>query len=54
MKKPPLREEEWILIHRMNYESYEIQDIAKKINRPPITARQSFQVRQGKSRFQKH
>jgi len=37
MKKPPLSEQDWILIHRMNYESYEIQEIARKISRPQIT-----------------
>lgn len=42
MNKPPLNLEEWTLIHRMNSEGYEIQQIARKINRPKITVERAL------------
>lgn len=41
-KKPPLKEEDWILIHRMNYEGKKIQEISKRILRPAITIKRAL------------
>ena len=42
LKKPPLSEEDWILIHRMNHEGKKLQEISKKIIRPEITIKRAL------------
>ncbi len=41
-KKPPLSEEDWILIHRMNCEGKKIRKISKKILRPEVTIKRAL------------
>jgi transposase, IS30 family len=42
-KSPPLREEEWILLHRMRYEGKGFQEISKRLNRPVITLKRAVE-----------
>lgn len=42
MKKPPLSEQDWIFIHKMNNEGSGIPKICKKINRPYNTVKRAL------------